>query len=141
MKKRKKVLVVDDEPDFLKIIRKRLETSHYEVITAASGKEALDKIKKDKPDAVFLDILMPELDGLETLKKIRRKAKDLPVFIITAFSNEERFKLAKHLKASGFVIKTSNLKREIESITGALRISGRYKGRRSNRQKTKDEKQ
>ena len=135
MKKRKKVLVVDDEPDFLKIIRKRLETSNFQVITAGNGKEALDKIKKDKPDAVFLDILMPELDGLETLRKIRRKTKDLPVFIVTAFSNEERFKLAKHLNASGFVVKTSDLKREVESITGALRISDKYKGRMPNKPK------
>ena len=135
MRKQKKVLVVDDEPDFLKIIRKRLETNNFQVITAGSGKEALDKIKKDKPDAVFLDILMPELDGLETLRKIRRKSKDLPVFMITAFSNEERFKLAKHLKASGFVVKTSDLKREVESITGALRISARYKGRKPNKSK------
>ena len=127
-KKKKKVLVVDDEPDFLKVITMRLKANNYEVITATSGKEALKKIKQEKPDAVLLDILMPKLDGLETLKKIRRQNKGLPVYIITAFSNKERFKLAKELKASGFIVKTSSLKKEVENITAALRVADKYHG-------------
>ena len=70
---RKKILVADDELDFLEVIKMRLEANNYEVITASNGKEALAKIKHDKPDVVLLDILMPELDGLQTLKKIRRQ--------------------------------------------------------------------
>lgn len=123
---KKKILVVDDEPDFLKIITMRLQASNYQVLTAPSGKEALKKIKQDKPDAVLLDILMPKLDGLETLKKIREENKSLPVYIITAFSTEERLKLAKKLNASGFIMKSSDLKKELKHINAALRMSGKY---------------
>ena len=128
---KKKILVVDDESDFSEVIRLRLEADNYEVITATNGKEALAKIKSEKLDAVLLDILMPELDGLETLRRIRRKNKNLPVFIITAFSNEERLKLARKLTASGFIMKTSSLKKEVANITTMLRVGDRYKGRKA----------
>lgn len=125
---KKKILVVDDEPDFLKLIKIRLEASGYDVVTVTDGKTALEKIKTENPSAVLLDILMPELDGLEVLKRIRQENKDLPVFIITAFSNEERFRMANKLNASGFIVKTSDLKDEIEHIDGVLRMSDKYKG-------------
>jgi CheY-like chemotaxis protein len=122
----KKILVVDDEPDFLEVIRVRLEANNYRVVTAVNGKEAMAKLKKEKPDAVLLDILMPKVDGLETLKKIRKQDENLPVFIITAFSNEERFKLARKFKASGFIRKTSSLQKEVENITTVLRMADKY---------------
>ncbi|UCD14891.1 MAG: response regulator [Candidatus Omnitrophota bacterium] len=133
MDKKKKILVVDDEPDFVEVIKTRLEASGYEVITAPSGKEALDKVASGNPDAVILDILMPGMDGLKVLKKIRSQNKNLPIFIISAFSTEERFKLARELDASGFIIKTGDLGREIENITGALRIADKYKGKERGR--------
>jgi len=123
----KKILLVDDEADFLEMIKIRLQASDYDVVVARSGKEALLKIKSEKPDAVLLDILMPGLDGLATLKKIRRQNKDLPVFIITAFSTEERFKLASKLDASGFIVKDGDLKKEVKNITSAINLSGKYK--------------
>jgi len=123
----KKILLVDDEADFLEMIKIRLQASDYDVVVARSGKEALLKIKSEKPDAILLDILMPGLDGLTTLKKIRRQNKDLPVFIITAFSTEERFKLASKLDASGFIVKDGDLKKEVKNITSAINLSGKYK--------------
>lgn len=126
---KKKIMVVDDEPDFLKMIKIRLEVNNYEVAVCDNGAEALDKIREEKPDAVLLDILMPGLDGLEVLKRIRKQNKSLPVFIITAFSNEERFELANKLNASGFIVKTNDLKREVENITNVLNLADKYKGK------------
>jgi len=126
---KKKILVVDDEPDFVNVIRLRLEAHNYEVVTAFSGKEALQKLTSLKPDAVFLDIMMPNLDGLQVLKKIRSRNKDLPVFIITAFSNEERFRLAKKLSASGFLVKTGDLQKEIQNIKNVIGVADKYRGR------------
>jgi len=125
---KKVILVVDDEIEFLKMIRMRLEAIGYEVITANDGKEALDKVKKHKLDAVLLDILMPGMNGLEVLKKIRQDNGNLPVFIITAFSTEERFELANKINASGFIVKTSDLKKEVENITSCINIADRFKG-------------
>lgn len=124
---KKKILVVDDEPDFLEMIKTRLEANNYEVVTALTGKEGLEKVKQEKPYAVFLDILIPELDGLRLLRRIRRDNKNLPVFIITAFSNEERFKMANKLHASGFIVKTSDLQQEVDNINSILNIAPQYK--------------
>ena len=118
--KKKKILVVDDEVDFQKIVKARLEADNYDVIIAGGGKEALEKIKKEKPDAVLLDILMPEIDGIDVLARIRQVSKDLPVFMVTAFSNEERFASANKLNATGFISKTSDLKTEIEKIKAII---------------------
>jgi len=125
---KKKILVVDDEQAFLRVLQNRLESMGYEVVTASNGKEALEKIKTDKPDAVLLDIMMPVLDGIQTLKEIRKKDKNLPVFMLTASSDTERFKSAKDLNASGFIIKTGDLKIEINNITNVLNLAAKYKG-------------
>jgi two-component system alkaline phosphatase synthesis response regulator PhoP len=123
---KKKILVVDDEVDFLEVIRLRLEANGYDVITAFNGNEALEKIKDEKVDAVFLDILMPGIDGLETLRRIRKINENLPVYIITAFSTEERFKSADKFGASGFIVKTDDLDKQIKSITSALGLADKY---------------
>jgi len=126
--KKKAILVVDDELEFLKMIRIRLEANNYEMVTAVNGQQALDKLGDYKLDAVLLDIMLPDINGIELLKKIRKKYKDLPVFIITAFSSSERFTLANKFNASGFIVKTEDLQKEIDNITGAIRLAGRFKG-------------
>ena len=126
---KRKILVVDDEIDFLEMIRLRLEANDYTVITAMDGNEALEKLKAEKPSAVLLDILMPGMDGLSVLKKIRKENEHIPVFIITAFSNEERFRIANKFNASGFIVKTNDLQREIQNITTVIDISEDFKGR------------
>ena len=127
----KKVLVVDDEPSFLEVLSTRLRAEGYRVITAPDGEAALKKIRKDKPDAVLLDILMPKLDGLKTLREIRKTHKRLPVYVLTAFSNEQRFGAAKKLGASGFIVKTDDLARAIRNVTSSLSLASRYRPVRS----------
>lgn len=123
---KRKILVVDDEPDFLEVMRARLEANDYEVTTVTSGKDALDYVKNNKPAAVLLDILMPGVDGLEVLRRIRKMNESLPVYIITAFSTDERFKVANKLGASGFIVKTDDLAKEVDNITSALDMSARF---------------
>ena len=123
---KRKILIVDDEPDFLEVMRTRLEANDYEVTTATNGEEALNYVKNSKPDAVLLDILMPGIDGLEILRRIRKMDESLPVYIITAFSTDERFKEANKLGASGFIVKTDDLAKQVDNITSALDMSARF---------------
>lgn len=123
----KRVLLVDDDPKFLELIRVRLEAAGYRVETASDGAQALAKIQEGRPDIVFLDIQIPEPDGLEVLKKIRKQDKDLPVYMLTAFVDPARFKSANQLQASGFIPKTNNLFQEIQNVTAALKLSEKYR--------------
>ncbi|MBI1883333.1 MAG: response regulator [Chlamydiae bacterium] len=122
-----KILVVDDEIEFLEIIKTRLEANGHTVVTATSGEEALQKVKAERPDAILMDVTMPGINGLDVLKKIRQEDKRLPIFIMTAFSSEEKSSLANMLDASGFILKTDDLKRQIENIGTVIRIAEKYK--------------
>ncbi len=122
-----KVLVVDDEPDVVKVIRLRLEKNGFQVVVANNGKEALEKVSTEKPDAVLLDIRMPVMGGIQVLQEIRRADTGLPVFMLTADSTKEPFDEARRLNASGFIIKTSDIEQEIRNIVSAVRLSPKYK--------------
>ena len=82
----KKILVVDDEQHIVLSIQVNLENAGYEVITAFDGKSALKKVESEKPDLLVLDNVMPDMDGLEVLKCLRRKPAtcELPVIMLTA---------------------------------------------------------
>ncbi len=127
MEVKKKILIVDDEIDFLSMMEARFTANNYQVITASTGEEALGKFTKEKPKAILLDIMMPGMDGLSVLEEIRKENKHMPVFIVTAFSSEERFKAANKLNATGFILKTDNLKEQVANITEAIRLAEKYK--------------
>jgi len=97
---KKAVLVVDDDPKSLKLLAVKLTQEGYRVITAQSGKEALEAIKLEKPGLVLLDIMMPEMDGIEALKRIKAFDPDIPVAMVTAVWDKEEAK--KALKAGAY---------------------------------------
>ena len=86
--KGKKILVVDDEPEFVDMLKIRLEANDYAVVTAANGKEGVEKAAAEKPDLILLDILMPEMDGYSALKELKanNETRDIPVIVVTAKS-------------------------------------------------------
>lgn len=102
VKKKKRVLVVDDEAAILRIIGTSLKLMGYDVITTGSGKDALNMSETEKPDIMLLDIFMPGMDGLEVLGTLRKKST-LPVIVFDAHSSsrEEAMKLG----ANDFVAK------------------------------------
>ena len=83
---KKRILAVDDEPEVLSLLKKRLESVGYEVLTAANGRQALEIALQETPDLIVLDILMPEMDGYETMKAIREQEeiRSLPIIALTA---------------------------------------------------------
>lgn len=81
-----KILVVDDEEDIRNILKDQFEEFNYEVTTANNGRVALEKISEYSFDAVISDIRMPEMGGLELTQNIREVNKEIPIYLITAFS-------------------------------------------------------
>ncbi len=90
----RKILIVDDEPDIVEILYKRLSKEGYEVVTAVDGQEALVRVQENDPDVVLLDLMLPKLNGFEVLKEIRQKFinKWRPVIIISARTERDSIK-------------------------------------------------
>ena len=88
---KRRVLIVDDNLDSTIIIRGILEPRGYQVTTASSGKAALEQVKSAPPDLVLLDVMMPEMSGLEVLQRIKEDASTgrLPVILVTAKTHDE----------------------------------------------------
>jgi len=85
----KRVLVVDDEAPIRELVTFRLETIGYEVDSAESGEQALEKIKANRPDLVVLDVLMPGIDGLETCKRLKADDPDIKVVMLSAHGGQK----------------------------------------------------
>lgn len=86
---KKRILVVDDEPELVKALKIRLESARYEVITAHDGEEGIMKAREENPDLIILDIMMPKMDGFTTLKELKKRCKESdkplpPVIVLTA---------------------------------------------------------
>ncbi len=81
----KRILVIDDEENIRLLYKEELADEGYEVSVASSAQEALAKIEAERPDLITLDIRMPGVDGIEFLKLLRERDRDLPVIIVTAY--------------------------------------------------------
>jgi two-component system alkaline phosphatase synthesis response regulator PhoP len=89
MKKAVRILVIDDDVDFVKATTKVLQSKPYEVIVAHDGKEGLEKARSEKPDLVLLDVLMPKVDGFGVAEQLRKDQalSKIPVLALTSFSD------------------------------------------------------
>ena len=105
MANRGKVLVVDDEPTILELFKEYLVDRGLEVITAAGGAEALECLQQDKPDVVLLDMRMPDMDGIETLKRIRAVSVRIPVLMVSASDDLTAAREAIALGAFDYTLK------------------------------------
>ncbi len=103
----KKILVVDDEENIRLLYQEELEEEGYTVEVAAHGQEALEKLTAFQPDLVTLDIRMPGMDGVETLRKIREVQRDLPVILCSAYGEYKQDLTT--WASDAYVIKTSDL--------------------------------
>jgi CheY-like chemotaxis protein len=103
---KKKILIIDDEEDFATLLKFNIDKStEYEALVATSGEAGLELIQMRKPDLVLLDIMMPGMDGLQTLKRIKATAPDLPVAMVTAVCMEEEAKRCFEAGAYEYITK------------------------------------
>lgn len=92
-----KILLIDDESDYSDTMGFYLKANGHKVRAAQSGSAGLDEIGREMPDIVFLDFLMPAMNGVETLKKIREISQTLPVVMVTSYASDELQENAKRL--------------------------------------------
>ena len=84
-----KILIIDDEPMIIKILSHLLSLDDYKIISAVDGVEGIEKFDAENPDFVLLDMKMPKMDGMETLKRLRRKSQTVPIVIMTGNNDKE----------------------------------------------------
>jgi DNA-binding NtrC family response regulator len=127
----KRVLLVDDELFFWKVMNKKLESWGYEPSWASNGRDALDTINKDGCDIVILDYIMADTDGVAILRQIRENNSRIPVIMFTAHPEEKAIKDAQRLAVSAFIPKSSEygdmhlaLKTTLEMISKELEKKG-----------------
>ncbi len=89
MSDKKRILVVDDEPDFASIVQANLKREGFDVEVAYDGVEAMAKVEANPPDAIVLDVMMPEMDGYEVCSKLKgdKKYEDIPIIMLTAVAD------------------------------------------------------
>ena len=104
---RAKILLVDDEPDILEMLSYNLEKENYKIITASNGQDAIDKAKESSPDLILLDIMMPEMDGVEVCHRLREMEMFSETVIAFLTARAEDFTQISALEAGGddFIVK------------------------------------
>lgn len=120
----KKILIVDDEVDVVEVVEMLLETEGYKVLKAYNGKEALDMLETVVPDLVILDIMMPEIDGVEVCRRMRdmEEMSDIPIVMFSAKLSAIDKKDSFDAGADGFITKPFNARGFIAGIKTYLEL-------------------
>ena len=102
-----KILIIEDDPYVLRFYGRLFKLGNYEVDMVGSGKEGLQKAKEQKPNLIFLDIMMPEMDGFAVLHELKKdpETKDCEVIMLTNLNDTKSYKKAMQLGANGFLVK------------------------------------
>jgi YesN/AraC family two-component response regulator len=116
-----KILLVDDEKDFRAIMKVRILSwdSVDCVLTAQDGEKAIDLVRKEDPDLIILDYMMPGMDGVRVLKKIRKFNKKVSIIMFTAYPNEKSIKFSEKLNVFAFIPKWS----EYTDVEKSLKVA------------------
>lgn len=117
----KKILVIDDEGLVTKSLKKLLSKQGYDTVIATSGREAIEKLKASNFDLIISDVLMPELDGIETIGQLRQVQKELgrkPIreILITGYADQEKYKNALKLEVADYIFKPFDTQQFLETV-------------------------
>jgi len=119
----RRIVYIEDEPDMIDLVRLILNRKHYEVIGANGGREGLEAIRKYKPDAVLLDLMMPDIDGWDVYQQIKAEEaiRDTPVIVVTAKAQEIDKVLGIHIaKGDDYITKPFSPKDLYDSLDKIL---------------------
>ncbi|WP_238012452.1 response regulator transcription factor [Dactylosporangium sp. AC04546] len=116
-----RLLVVDDEPDIVELLSASLKYHGYDVASATSGRQAMEEARRFRPDMILLDVMMPELDGFEVLRKLRGEGTRVPVLFLTARDATEDKIKGLTLGGDDYVTKPFSLSEILARIQAVLR--------------------
>jgi len=120
----KKILLVDDEPEILEICRDYLNASSYDVVTARDGAQGLSAFRRERPDLIVLDLMMPEMDGLDVCRAVRRES-NVPIIMLTARVEETDKLIGLELGADDYITKPFSPRELVARVKVVLRrVSG-----------------
>jgi phosphate regulon transcriptional regulator PhoB len=127
----KRILVVEDDPDIVELLRYNLEKEGFHVQSAGDGKAGLDIVKRGSTDLLILDLMLPQLSGIEVCKEVRRDPArgDLPIIMLTARGEETDRVLGLELGADDYVTKPFSIREMVARVKALLRRSERAKDR------------
>ena len=119
-----RILVVDDEPDAVELVSFNLKNAGFEVVAASDGAEAIRKARTHSPDLIILDVMLPEIDGMEACKLLRRDpaTSDIPILMLTARSSEMDRVLGLELGADDYVTKPFSPRELVLRVRKLLRL-------------------
>jgi phosphate regulon transcriptional regulator PhoB len=125
----KRILVIEDDPDIVELLRYNLEKEDFHVTSAADGKKGLELVRRGSVDLVILDLMLPQLSGLEVCKEIRRSPElsSLPVIVLTARGEEWDRVLGLELGADDYVTKPFSIREMVARVRALLRRAEREK--------------
>lgn len=120
---KRKILLVDDEPQLVEMVKLRLEANDYGVIVAYDGQEAFEKARKDKPDLIMLDLMLPKMDGYKVcgLLKADTRYNKIPIIMFTARAQDSDIKMGKEAGADAYIIKPFEHQVLLDKIKELLR--------------------
>jgi two-component system, OmpR family, alkaline phosphatase synthesis response regulator PhoP len=116
----RKVLVVDDEARLVEVLKAYLERDGYAVVTAADGRDALLKARRERPDLILLDLMLPEVDGIEVCRTVRKES-DVPIIMLTARAEETDKLIGLELGADDYITKPFSPREVIARVRAVLR--------------------
>ncbi|MBI5840114.1 MAG: response regulator transcription factor [Chloroflexi bacterium] len=119
----KKILIVDDEPQIVEICRDYLKAAGYDALTAKDGAQALQLARREKPDLIVLDLMLPEMDGLDVTRALRRES-DVPIIMLTARVEETDKLIGLELGADDYITKPFSPRELVARVKVVLRRVG-----------------
>jgi DNA-binding response OmpR family regulator len=122
-----RILVVDDEPDLVTVLKIGLETEGYDVLTASDGEQGLALARQCMPDLLMLDLMLPRMDGYKVCRALKfdERYKKIPIFILSARSGETDRRLALELGADEFHSKPYNMRELVARVRSRIEAKGR----------------
>lgn len=116
-----RLLLVDDEEGYVKVLAKRMTRRNMEVMTALSGSEGIQRLRKEDFDVAILDLKMEDMDGIEVLRVFKKMVPDMPVIMLTGHGTEKAAREGLDLGAFDYLMKPCDLEELVEKIRAACR--------------------